>query len=380
MNAFNVINQTLASSPVYLTFANNVGVTSIGISTTQIVFIPSTGAFGIGTTNPTSKLQVSGDVSVSGVITAATFYGNINATGGSGSINATNINVGVGTITSLFGTNLNYSGVSTVAGVQISSGIITAVGVGTVVYYGDGSNLKGVNAFNVIQQNLSSSPVYPTLATNIGVSSVGISSTGLVFVPISNSLGIGTTNPSANLHVVGSARITGGIYDSTNVIGNSGYVLTSNGSSIVWQSAGGIGIVTNPAGLNKQLQYNRTGIFSGTNQVYYDYNTGYLGIGTDIPKYNLEVVGGIGVTSLYVGSASTFIGGPVLIGSGTSTGTASQKLQVTGGTYISGSVGIGTTNPQYNVDAVGDINSSTAVRTKGIDILEEAMRLAIALG
>ena len=39
--------------------------------------------------------------------------------------------------------------------------------------------------------------------------------------------------------------------------------------------------------------------------------------------------------------------GPVLVGTATSSGTASQRLQVTGGGYVSGSVGIGVTNPQY---------------------------------
>lgn len=38
--------------------------------------------------------------------------------------------------------------------------------------------------------------------------------------------------------------------------------------------------------------------------------------------------------------------GPLLVGSATSTGTASQILQVTGGAYVSGNVGIGTTNPR----------------------------------
>jgi hypothetical protein len=65
-------------------------------------------------------------------------------------------------------------------------------------------------------------------------------------------------------------------------------------------------------------------------------------------------------TSLVVGSAvtlsssgiqvtgvSTFTNGPVLVGAATSTGTASQRLQVTGGAYVSGNLGIGTTNPQY---------------------------------
>jgi hypothetical protein len=39
--------------------------------------------------------------------------------------------------------------------------------------------------------------------------------------------------------------------------------------------------------------------------------------------------------------------GEVGIGTTVLTGTASQRLQVTGGAYVSGSVGIGTTNPQY---------------------------------
>ena len=60
-----------------------------------------------------------------------------------------------------------------------------------------------------------------------------------------------------------------------------------------------------------------------------------------------NVIGGIAsVTSLSVSGISTFTNGSVLIGSGTSTGTSSQRLQVTGGGYISGSLGIGVTNPQ----------------------------------
>ena len=55
--------------------------------------------------------------------------------------------------------------------------------------------------------------------------------------------------------------------------------------------------------------------------------------------------GGIVVTT----GVSTFTTGPVLIGSGTSTGTASQPLQVTGGAYVSGNLGIGTINPQHTV-------------------------------
>jgi hypothetical protein len=58
---------------------------------------------------------------------------------------------------------------------------------------------------------------------------------------------------------------------------------------------------------------------------------------------------------LSVTGISTFTNGPVLIGSGTSTGTATQRLQVTGGGYISTSTGIGITNPTQLLDVGGNL-------------------------
>ena len=74
------------------------------------------------------------------------------------------------------------------------------------------------------------------------------------------------------------------------------------------------------------------------------------------PTLVTPVLGAASATSIVVSSGSTFTNGPVLVGTGTSTGTASQPLQVTGGAYVSGSVGIGTTNPSasYKFDVVGN--------------------------
>ena len=57
---------------------------------------------------------------------------------------------------------------------------------------------------------------------------------------------------------------------------------------------------------------------------------------------------------LRITGVSTFTTGPVFIGAATSTGTASQPLQVTGGAYVSGNIGIGTTTPITTLDVIGN--------------------------
>jgi len=65
---------------------------------------------------------------------------------------------------------------------------------------------------------------------------------------------------------------------------------------------------------------------------------------------NLTNIGNVNAVGVSTFAASS----TVLIGSGTSTGTASQPLQVTGGAYVSGSVGIGSTIPSTSLDVIGD--------------------------
>jgi hypothetical protein len=311
-----------------------------------------------------------------------------------------------------------------------SAGIVTSnsPGVTTVKYYGDGSNLIGVNAFNVVGQPLISNPVYPTFASNIGVTSVGIASTQIAYIPNFGFLGIGTTGPTQRLDVFGNLRVRGGIYDSTNSAGNSGFVLTSNGADIVWSSAGGIGIVTNAAGLNGQLQFNSVGIFSGTNQVWYDVTSGNLGINTQYPRSDLDVVGGTelervritGVTTIgqvqittsgIVTSANPGVTTVVYYGDGSNlfgvsafavinqpiatdivfptlannTGVSSVGIATTGTNSfvfqpLTGNIGLGSTQPAYKVDAVGDINITGDYKVNGRSVLDDALIYSIVFG
>jgi hypothetical protein len=70
--------------------------------------------------------------------------------------------------------------------------------------------------------------------------------------------------------------------------------------------------------------------------------------------------------NLNVLGISTFTNGPVFIGAATSTGTgtATQRLQVTGGAYVSGNLGIGTTNPTHKLHVLGDVRI-TGILTVG---------------
>jgi len=78
-----------------------------------------------------------------------------------------------------------------------------------------------------------------------------------------------------------------------------------------------------------------------------------------------SVVVGSAVTlsssGIQVSGISTFVNGPILVGTGTSTGTASQPLQVTGGAYVSGNLGVGTTNPAYPLQVQGNARVTGAI-------------------
>lgn len=63
---------------------------------------------------------------------------------------------------------------------------------------------------------------------------------------------------------------------------------------------------------------------------------------------------------------ATVPSGPLLVGGGSTTGTANQPLQVTGTSYFSGNIGIGSTNPTRLIHAVG--NAATNQLLGGISV------------
>ena len=117
-----------------------------------------------------------------------------------------------------------------------------------------------------------------------------------------------------------------------------------------------------------------------------------VGIGTTSPTadYTVDVHGDVRITGILsvgqIGSTGSTVDivARNIKATGISTFEGNTNIGV-GGTTLTGittnsRVGINSTSPNYNLDVVGIINSSTDVRINGSSVLDEAIAMAIALG
>jgi len=301
---------------------------AVGIGSTQF---PNGTRLAAGSVQFTQNdLAVVRNINASGVVTATSFSGNASsATYATTSGVSTSVIGGIASVT-----QLGVSGISTLGTVRISSGIVTATS-GVVTYYGDGSKLTNIQASSIVG--------VATYADNSGIS----------------------TNLKGGL----AGNIPYQSAPDTTVFltnGNSGQILQSNGvgNAPTWVSAAPAGAIT---GLTVRDEGNVVGGANSISQLNFVGNivsvASTAGIATiTFADYvsnagvSTSVIGGISsVTQLSVSGVSTFSNGPVFIGAATSTGTAAQRLQVTGGAYVSDNVGIGTTNPGSKLTVNGSV-------------------------
>jgi hypothetical protein len=199
------ISTNTTNQSQYLTYATGTGnTTGLGVSTTGLIFNPSSGNVGIATTNPLQKLHVLGNLLVS-----------------------------AGSSTGQHITQKAY---------ELNSG--------TLSWEGSAGQLFSIT------NNLTSGSIFSVNDVS-GIPSIDVNANGTVsMVSYGGNLGIGTTNPTSKLHVVGNVNISGistlGVTSATNltaqqlnVSGLSTFAgITTHTASLFGTQASFTGIVT----------------------------------------------------------------------------------------------------------------------------------------
>jgi hypothetical protein len=339
--------------------------TAVGIHTLSNV--------GIGTTNATSKLTVQGDVSVSGVST----FTNGPILIGSGTSTGTSSqplqvtggayvsgNIGLGTTNPT--TKLQINGILGFG--ADNNARIGDSNTGSSITNGTNNIFIGSNAgrFN----NTGSSNVF--LGLNAGYSNQG----GASNILIGNGAGYFNTG-SSNVFFGLNTGFNNSSGSSNNFIGVAAGISNQTGSNNVFLGArngisvsasykviigsGNLANYFDSPDTTKSNQF-AVGIRTDANPSKYwlvgDENFN-VGIGTTNPTSKLTVQGNTSLETLSVSGISTLT--TTLIGGVTSTGTSSQPLQVTGGAYVSGNIGVGVTNPSYKLDVTGAVRLGNSV-------------------
>jgi hypothetical protein len=303
--------------------------------------ITTTGSLSIGSTQVISSArQLQNIVSLDATTTATIESAIASGPNDFNSLNVSGVSTFSGITThtaSLFGTQASFSGVVTAT---------TFVGAltGTASSVTTNANLTG---------DITSSGNATSIAAGVIVNddinaSAGIVDTKLATIAtagkVSNSA---TTATDANTASAIVARDASGNFSAGTITAN--LTGTASTTTNIPNLTGAVTSVNTTTSL---------GSFSSANLA--TALTDETGSGSAVfatsPTLVTPVLGAASATSIVISSGSTFTNGPVLIGSGTSTGTASQRLQVTGGAYVSGNLGVGNTNPQNTLDVgVGTI-------------------------
>jgi fibronectin-binding autotransporter adhesin len=299
----------------------------------DLFYNSSTQRLGLGTAIPTQKLDVKGNVLVSGIITANSIVAN------SFTVDNFRVNdevlqfivtadaVGIGTTQPI--ATLDVRGTANISGATTTSSLTATtsdIGISTATRISAGF-ITATNAFIGV---LTGTSFYPT----------NIFSTSINGTTITANSGIVTNlSVSAGATITGNLQVDGNTLYVNSVTNNVGFGTTNplqrvqSGAStnpVVITDTSNIGVGTlNPA--------QRVQVGVSTNSVVIT-DTAKIGIGTTNPNYNLDITGDVAFTGKLYASGSSGSSGQVLLSGGTGSPTWGAPGAVTVGAAVSVSI------------------------------------------
>jgi hypothetical protein len=300
------ISTNTTNQSQYLTYASATGTAAgLGVTTTGLVFNPSSGNLGIGTTLPSDRLDVNGNIRVRSAI--KDYYGNV---GAAGSI-LTVVGAGIG----VSWTTPSAAGLQGTAGTNAGfpytfSTTTTAADPGSGFF-----RFNSAVTASITEMYISDLDTTGTDRSGAIIRYDDTSGTdrATIYLP----------GPATGGNI--SITVTGAITDNTTWL-TIPVSFTSGGLPANSENRNVIGVRNGVQGVSGPVE-------GSANQIVYK-NASNTATGN--------------ANFLFLDD-STFI-----VGAATSTGTASQPLQVTGGAYVSGNLGVGVPNPTEKLTVTGN--------------------------
>ena len=212
--------------------------------------------------------------------------------------------------------------------------------------------------------------------SSVGILTIGnglnVGSGGTIFtIKPTGLIGIGTINPTQELHIQGDLKLTGTIYDFNDQPGTNSQILVKNNfGGLTWVNQSSIR--AGAGGTYRNIQYhNSAGLVDGAATFVFDEVNNRVGVGSTQPKVTLDVlgissfIGGVTIDNLKVGVAT--------IGTLGVTGlTTTKDLNVTGVATIV-TLGVGGLTTTRNLQVTG----IATIATLGVSGLTTTINLEV---